>query len=118
MIFCLSQANVYVFVPAVGDLLSVKVMKVYGKFATAEGMKFYLDGLFYFDENVSALRNFNVVIQNLPADSNLEAGMSVAVRIVSLAYSEGVPEIIGEFVSVQVRVPGDSSCSTFFLRRR
>jgi len=78
------EADVYVFVPAAGDHLSVKVRKDHGKVATAE-----------------ALQNFNVIIQKGPKDRNLEAGMTVLVRIVSVAYTAGVPDIIGDFVSVQ-----------------
>ena len=94
------QADVYVFVPAAGDHLSVKVRKDHGKVATAEGERSSLVGSSH--ENIPALQNFNVIIQKGPKDRNLEAGMTVLVRIVSVAYTAGVPDIIGDFVSVQV----------------
>ena len=55
-----------------------------------------------YHENISALQTFNVIIQKGLKDCNLEAGTTVLVRIVSVAYTAGVPNIIGDLVSVQV----------------
>ena len=45
--------------------------------------------------NVSALGRFKVQIRNLPPDHSLTVGQAETIRIVSVAYDEGLPEIIG-----------------------
>jgi len=75
------QVNCYVFCPVVGNHLNVKIEKVNEKYATA-----------------LALESFKVHIPKLPANIHLQPGQNVAIRIVSLAYSKGVPDLIGELV--------------------
>ena len=45
--------------------------------------------------NVSALGRFKVVIKGLAPGHSLTAGQAETIRIVSIAYKEGSPEIIG-----------------------
>ena len=49
--------------------------------------------------NFAALKSFKVFVQKLPRDRTLRAGETVKVKILSIAYTKGVPELLGEFVS-------------------
>lgn len=71
------QCNFYVFAPRRGDFLDVAVMTVGRENATA-----------------LALGTFKVHIQDVPRNS-LEEGQALTIRIVSVAYKEGLPEILG-----------------------
>ena len=53
------------------------------------------------DINVAALKSFKVYIAS---DKKLRAGQIVTVKIVSVAYTKGVPDIIGDVVSVSSQV--------------
>lgn len=73
------HSNFYVFAPRKGEFLDVAVMTVGRNHATAV-----------------ALGTFKVLIQNIPRGSEkLEVGQALTVRIVSVAYKEGLPDIIG-----------------------
>lgn len=89
------EANCFVFSPAPGDHLTVKLQKVGPKYATAQ-----------------VFENINLLIQKLPSDSNLKTGAKVVIKIVSLAYTKGVPDIIGELVSKQVNGAKQSDTSS------
>ena len=49
--------------------------------------------------NVAALKFFHVYIDEVPSDRDLQAGEIVTIKIVSVAYSKGVPHIFGQLVS-------------------
>ena len=45
--------------------------------------------------NVSALGRFEVLIRDLSTDHSLVPGQAESIRIVSMAYTNGLPEIVG-----------------------
>ena len=45
--------------------------------------------------NLSALGRFEVLIRGLSPDHSLAAGQTEIIKIVSIAYKDGLPEIIG-----------------------
>ena len=91
------KSNFYVFAPKQGNLLDVAVLTVGKTSATAEGKKTgqYCITAMFKSLNVSALGTFKVQIRNLPPDHSLTVGQAETIRIVSVAYDEGLPEIIG-----------------------
>ena len=64
----------------------------------------YLDLLSGIDINVAALKSFKVSVDRVPSDRKLSAGQTVTIKIVSVAYTKGVPDITGELVSTKVKL--------------
>ena len=52
----------------------------------------------------AALKSFKVSIEKVSSDRKLSPGQTVTVKIVSVAYTRGVPDIIGDVVSVSSQV--------------
>ena len=49
--------------------------------------------------NVAALKFFHVYIDEVSSERNLQAGQVVTIKILSVAYTRGVPHISGQLVS-------------------
>lgn len=43
-------------------------------------------------------------VDRVPSDRKLSAGQTVTIKIVSVAYTKGVPDITGELVSTKVKL--------------
>ena len=87
------------FAPRREEFLDVAVLTVGKRNATALGKEGRGVGPSFiqsFNTAISsALGTFKVHIQDIPADSPLEVGQALTIKIVSVAYREGLPEIIG-----------------------
>ena len=97
----LIQADFYVFAPAEGNHLDVKVLRVKENSAAALG-RFILElnhSSLYLNIFV-ALEFFKVQITELPSDRQLMTGQTVTIKITAVTYSDLVPHIFGEYVSV------------------
>ena len=85
------------FSPRIDEFLDVTVLTVGSQSATAQGKTgvIRVNSLSIKSGNVSALSRFKVLIRDLSEDSSVMAGQALTIRIVSVAYVEGLPEIIG-----------------------
>ena len=54
------------------------------------------------DFNVAALKSFKVSVDKVGSERKLSPGQIVTIKIVSVAYTKGVPDITGDLVSTQV----------------
>ena len=83
--------------------MNVEIIKVGDKSATAQGKNFFLltcpSGI---NSNVAALKSFKVSVDKVGSERKLSPGQIVTIKIVSVAYTKGVPDITGDLVSTQV----------------